>query len=56
MMIQFSLGNGVGLTFLTREGARSIGEAHHFFLWEGRFVGEADVCEGEADLPSPSKN
>jgi hypothetical protein len=46
----------VGLTFLTREGARSIGEARHFFLWEGRFVGEADVCEGEADLPSPSKN
>ena len=35
----------VGLVFLSDEGARSIAEARHFFLWEGRFIGEASVVE-----------
>lgn len=34
----------VGFAFLTREGAQTIASAHHFFLWDGRFVGEATVC------------
>lgn len=33
----------VGFVFLTPEGAETIKQAGHFFLWEGRFVGEASV-------------
>lgn len=46
----------VGFAFLTREGARTIAEAGHFFLWEGRFVGEANVYESEAGLSSSPEN
>lgn len=39
----------VSFAFLTREGALTISKAQHFFLWEGRVVGEATVREvGEA--------
>jgi len=34
----------VEFCFLSREGALAIRTARHFFLWEGRFVGEAVVC------------
>ncbi len=33
----------VGFVFLTEEGAETIKRAGHFFLWEGRFIGEATV-------------
>jgi hypothetical protein len=46
----------VGFAFCTGEGARLISEARHFFLWEGRFVGEADVYEGQVEPSSPSEN
>jgi len=39
----------VGFAFLSREGARTMSEARHFFLWEGRFVGEAVVCDDDVD-------
>jgi len=46
----------VGFAFLTPEGARAIAEARQFFLWEGRFIGEASVCESELDLSSLPEN
>jgi hypothetical protein len=33
----------VGFVFLSPEGAETLKRAGHFYLWEGRFVGEADV-------------
>ena len=33
----------VGFVFLTDEGAETMKRAGRFFLWEGRFVGEASV-------------
>nr|WP_295889878.1 Imm27 family immunity protein [uncultured Devosia sp.] len=36
---------GVGFAFLTQEGAQTISKARHFFLWEGRVVGEASKEE-----------
>lgn len=33
----------VGLVFLTPEGARAIAQAGRFYLWEGKFIGEATV-------------
>lgn len=34
---------GVPFVFLSPEGAEAIRKAGHFFLWEGRFIGEAAV-------------
>jgi hypothetical protein len=36
----------VPFVFLTPEGADSMREAGRFYLWEGRFVGEATVVPG----------
>jgi hypothetical protein len=33
----------VGFVFLTEEGAETMKQAGRFFLWEGRFIGEASV-------------
>ena len=33
----------VGFVFLTPEGAAAMREAGTFYLWEGRFIGEATV-------------
>lgn len=33
----------VGFRFLTAEGLREMKEAGHFYLWGGRFIGEATV-------------
>ena len=33
----------VGFVFLTDEGASTMKRAGRFFLWDGRFVGEASV-------------
>jgi hypothetical protein len=33
----------VGFVFLTEDGAQAMKRAGRFFLWEGRFVGEAKV-------------
>lgn len=33
----------VGLWFAYPEGAETMKEAGHFYLWEGRFIGEATV-------------
>lgn len=33
----------VGFVFLTPEGLEKVKEAGRFYLWEGRFIGEADV-------------
>jgi hypothetical protein len=34
----------VGFVFLTHEGAQTIRNARHFFLWEMHIIGEATVC------------
>jgi hypothetical protein len=36
----------VGFVFLSPEGAETIKRAGYFYLWEGRFVGEAEVVGG----------
>jgi len=36
----------VGFVFLSPEGAETMKRAGHFYLWEGGFIGEADVVEG----------
>lgn len=41
----------VGLAFLTPDGAQAVGEARHFFLWDGGVVGEATVCDAGAGAP-----
>ena len=33
----------VGFVFLSPEGAETMKRAGHFYLWEGRFIGEAQV-------------
>ena len=33
----------VGFVFLWPEGAKTMKRAGHFYLWEGRFIGEAQV-------------
>jgi hypothetical protein len=33
----------VGFVFLWPEGAETMKRAGHFYLWEGRFIGEAQV-------------
>ena len=33
----------VGFVFLSREGAETMKRAGRFFLWDGRFIGEATV-------------
>ncbi len=33
----------VGFVFLTEDGASTMKRAGRFFLWDGRFVGEASV-------------
>ena len=33
----------VPFVFLTPEGAETVKRARHFYLWEGRFIGEAQV-------------
>jgi hypothetical protein len=35
----------VGFVFLSPEGAETMRRAGHFYLWEGRFIGEATVVE-----------
>jgi len=35
----------LGLVFLTEDGARAIRDAGKFYLWEGKFIGEASVVE-----------
>lgn len=40
----------VGLLFLTSEGKQAIRNGQHFFIWEGRIVGEGTVCTEEAEL------
>ena len=40
----------IGFWFLTREGAEAIRWVGHFYLWDGRFVGEADVLT--QDVPA----
>ena len=37
--------DGVAFVFLTREGGEVMRHAGHFYLWEGRFIGEATVIE-----------
>jgi hypothetical protein len=43
----------VGFVFLHRESVKVMLEARRFFLWEGRFIGEATVVESK-QRPSPS--
>lgn len=33
----------VGFWFLSPEGAETMKQVGHFYLWEGNFIGEADV-------------
>lgn len=33
----------IGFVFLTPAGADAIKQAGHFYLWDGRFIGEASV-------------
>jgi hypothetical protein len=33
----------VGFWFLSPEGAETMKQVGHFYLWEGGFIGEADV-------------
>ena len=37
----------VGFAFLYPETEDILREAGHFFLWEGRFIGEATVADNE---------
>jgi hypothetical protein len=38
----------LGFFFGSEDGAANIMRARHFFLWEGKFIGEATVVEGAA--------
>jgi hypothetical protein len=46
----------IGFVFLHRESVNVMLEARHFFLWEGRFIGEATVVESKQGPSLSAKN